>query len=158
MDVGDRNSREIGKYVQADGFVACVSDIDTPSSTAGTTALETAAPTDAFCTEFVLAGGDAYNDDKMGTYAVLPGEFCGGKHKYCCVDCAYELDLSKKPKKNCKRKGVDDVRGRDACPETCGGCDAGDEGDDAACADSSSWYSKKSKNGCDWASKKAEHS
>ncbi|KAH8058540.1 serine-type endopeptidase [Aureococcus anophagefferens] len=98
LDVGDLNSREIGKYVQADGFVACVSDIDTPSSPPSTTprptALETAAPTDAFCTEFVLAGGDAYNDDKMGTYAVLPGEFCGGKHKYRCVDCAYELDLN----------------------------------------------------------------
>ncbi|KAK7235618.1 serine-type endopeptidase [Aureococcus anophagefferens] len=98
LDVGDLNSREIGKYVQADAFVACVSDIDTPSSPPSTTprptALETAAPTDAFCTEFVLAGGDAYNDDKMGTYAVLPGEFCGGKHKYRCVDCAYELDLN----------------------------------------------------------------
>ncbi|KAH8044797.1 serine-type endopeptidase [Aureococcus anophagefferens] len=76
---------------------SCVSDIDTPSSPPSTTprptALETAAPTDAFCTEFVLAGG-ACNDDKMGTYAVLPGEFCGGKHKYRCVDCAYELDLN----------------------------------------------------------------
>ena len=65
--------------------------------------------------------------------------------------------VSKKPKKNCKRKGVDDVRGRDACPETCGGCDAGDEADDGACQDSSSWYSKKSKNGCDWASKKSKN-
>ena len=27
------------------------------------------------------------------------------------------------PKKNCKRKGVDDVRGRDACPGSdCGPC------------------------------------
>ena len=39
----------------------------------------------------------------------------------------------------------------DACPVACGGCDS-----EAACADSTSWYWKKSKYDCDYIAKKSK--
>ncbi|KAH8073324.1 hypothetical protein JL720_10914 [Aureococcus anophagefferens] len=41
-----------------------------------------------------------------------------------------------------------------ACPATCGECEV--EVDDAVCADSTSWYWKKSKYDCDYVAKKSK--
>jgi len=53
-------------------------------------------------------------------------------------DCDY---VAEQPEKRCGKKGLDAIRAIDACPAACGACDD-------ACADSASWYSKKSKKDC----------
>ncbi|KAK7240421.1 hypothetical protein SO694_00112096 [Aureococcus anophagefferens] len=53
-------------------------------------------------------------------------------------DCDY---VAEQPEERCGKKGLDAIRAIDACPAACGACD-----DD--CADSASWYSKKSKKDC----------
>jgi len=61
--------------------------------------------------------------------------------------------VSKKAK-NCKKRDEFDVKGQVACPATCGECEV--EVDDAVCADSTSWYWKKSKYDCDYVAKKSK--
>ena len=62
-------------------------------------------------------------------------------------DCSY---VGKKSSR-CKSKVKDeaDVTSAEACPVACGTCPG-------SCADSTSWYSKKSKNDCSWAAKKSK--
>ena len=58
--------------------------------------------------------------------------------------------MSKKSK-NCKLKDDYKTKAEDACPVTCDTCDGG-------CADSTSWYYKKSKNTCeDYVTKKSKN-
>ncbi|KAH8046287.1 hypothetical protein JL722_13761 [Aureococcus anophagefferens] len=61
----------------------------------------------------------------------------------------YDCDYVAKKSKRCKSKYADegDVSSFDACPIACGQCEA-------PCEDSTSWYSKKSKNDCAWVEKK----
>ena len=49
----------------------------------------------------------------------------------------------------CKKKGLDKVKGKDACPVACGECEP-------ACADSASWYYKKSKRDCEWVAENSD--
>ncbi|KAH8049135.1 hypothetical protein JL722_12135 [Aureococcus anophagefferens] len=119
-------------------------------------------------------GGDAAYDDHLGAYAVDDDLWVPGC--YACVpeepeptaepteqvdgdcmdstswfykkkskkDCAWVAEKGKR----CKSKVADDdgVSSLDACPVTCGsGC---------ACADSTSWFYKKSKKDCAWVAKK----
>ncbi|KAH8098926.1 tRNA-Phe hydroxylase [Aureococcus anophagefferens] len=51
-------------------------------------------------------------------------------------------DYVSKKSKNCKLKDDYKIKAEDACPVTCDTCDGG-------CADSTSWYYKKSKNTCE---------
>ena len=60
-------------------------------------------------------------------------------HKWC-----YDEDLCSK----CKKKGLDDVKGKVACPVACAKCESK--------ADSTSWYSKKVKYDCEWVAEKAK--
>ncbi|KAH8075927.1 hypothetical protein JL720_10384 [Aureococcus anophagefferens] len=89
------------------------------------------------------------------------------KSKY---DCDY---VAKKPEDRCSLKDDDKVKGKDACPSSCGECEEDvpvpapvpaptaapgdeDEDEDETCADSTSWYWKKSKYDCDYVAKKPE--
>ena len=63
----------------------------------------------------------------------------------------YDCDWLSERTDKCKKKGVDDVRGRDACPVACGECPS-------ECEDSASWYYKKSKKTCEaFVSKKSKN-
>ncbi|KAH8073647.1 hypothetical protein JL721_2954 [Aureococcus anophagefferens] len=63
----------------------------------------------------------------------------------------YDCDWLRERTDKCKKKGVDDVRGRDACPVACGECPS-------ECEDSASWYYKKSKKTCEaFVSKKSKN-
>ena len=60
-------------------------------------------------------------------------------------------DYVSKKSKNCKLKDDYKIKAEDACPVTCDTCDGG-------CADSTSWYYKKSKNTCeDYVTKKSKN-
>ena len=63
----------------------------------------------------------------------------------------YDCDYVAKKSKRCKSKYADeyDVSSSDACPVACGECEA-------ACADSTSWYWKKSKNDCEYVATKSK--
>ncbi|KAH8075973.1 DNA binding protein [Aureococcus anophagefferens] len=78
--------------------------------------------------------------------AVGAADFFYKKSKY---DCDYVAKKSSR----CKSKNTDegDVSSVDACPVACGACDS-----EAACADSTSWYWKKSKYDCDYIAKKSK--
>lgn len=55
-----------------------------------------------------------------------------------------------KKARNCKKKDEFGVKGKHACPATCGEC--------AVCEDSASWFFKKSKNTCEaYVSKKSKN-
>tara|TARA_B100000475_G_scaffold117653_1_gene85827 strand:+ start:299 stop:1135 length:837 start_codon:yes stop_codon:yes gene_type:complete len=72
------------------------------------------------------------------------------KSKY---DCDY---VAKKPEDRCTLKDDYKVKGKDACPSSCGECEVEEEDEDEGCVDSTSWYSKKSKYDCDYVAKKPE--
>ena len=61
-----------------------------------------------------------------------------GSHE--AKDCAW---VSESPSRRCGKSSADGVVARDACA-ACGAC---------GCADSSSWYAKKSKKTCGWIGK-----
>lgn len=56
--------------------------------------------------------------------------------------------MSKKSKR-CKLKDESKVKSKDACPLACGECEP-------SCADSTSWYRKKTKYDCDYVAKKSK--
>ncbi|KAH8058017.1 cupin-like domain-containing protein [Aureococcus anophagefferens] len=56
-----------------------------------------------------------------------------------------DCDWMAKNTNKCKKKGLDKVKGRDACPVACDECP-----EEEVCEDSTSWFRKKSKYDCAW--------
>ena len=63
-------------------------------------------------------------------------------------DCDY---VGKDPEERCSLKDDSKVKSKDACPLSCGECEV-----EESCADSTSWYWKKSKQDCDYVAKKPQ--
>lgn len=71
--------------------------------------------------------------------------------------------VGKDPSSRCKKKDASKVKASEACPSICSpACapesaksdDAEEAGYEESCFDSTSWYTKKEKNNCDYISKK----
>ena len=56
-----------------------------------------------------------------------------------------DCDWMAKNTNKCKKKGLDKVKGKDACPVACDECP-----EEEVCEDSTSWFRKKSKYDCAW--------
>ncbi|KAK7232661.1 tRNAPhe (7-(3-amino-3-carboxypropyl)wyosine37-C2)-hydroxylase [Aureococcus anophagefferens] len=108
------------------------------------------------------ADGRCGNVDESDVAAeVACPEACGycGTFSICADSTSWYYKKSKnscedyvsKKSKNCKLKDDYKIKAEDACPVTCDTCDGG-------CADSTSWYYKKSKNTCeDYVTKKSKN-
>ncbi|KAK7242607.1 hypothetical protein SO694_0001616 [Aureococcus anophagefferens] len=111
--------------------------------------------------------------------AERPGRRCDGREDAagvpvaaaCCAACCEDSAswYSKKPKQDCawvaskasrcSKEDARDVSAEDACPAACGACAVDDVPSPTAspdCADSTSWFSKKSKRDCDYVAKKSK--
>ncbi|KAH8076376.1 3'-tRNA processing endoribonuclease [Aureococcus anophagefferens] len=82
-----------------------------------------------------------------------PADDCADSTSWYCASPAPHKkskdtceDYVAKKSKNCKKYGFDGTQAKYACPALCGECEV--EVDDAACADSTSWYYKKSQDLC----------
>ena len=90
------------------------------------------------------AGDDKYTfeDDKYATDECV--DSTSWYYKKQDNNCAEKV--AEDPDKYCKSKYVDDfgITSAEACVATCGDCGSGSD-----CEDSTSWYTKKSKNTCE---------
>ena len=139
-----------GAFVE---YATCVADatpsaLPSPAPTSAPSALPSSAPT-APADETTSAPPSALPIPAPTTSSAE----CADSTSFFYKKSKYDCDYVAKKSSRCKSKNTDegDVSSVDACPVACGACDS-----EAACADSTSWYWKKSKYDCDYIAKKSK--